>query len=70
MDNLKTPQYYIDKIVDDIEFCIKKLEKITLDDFNDDEVLSSAISFKFIQISENAKSYQIHYVKNIQIYHG
>ena len=55
MDNTKTPKYYVDKIIKDIEFCITKLEKKTPDEFDEDEVLSSAISFKFIQISENVK---------------
>lgn len=55
MDNTKTPKYYVDKIIKDIEFCITKLEKKAPDEFDEDEVLSSAISFKFIQISENVK---------------
>lgn len=55
MDNNKTARYYLEKILYDIEFCIKNLENETLDDFDSDEVLSSAISFKFVQISENVK---------------
>ena len=39
----------------DINFCIDNLKDIELEDFNANEVLSSAISFKFVQISENAK---------------
>lgn len=55
MDNSKTPQYYLDKIINDIEFCIIHLRGRTKEEFNEDEVLSSAISFKFVQISENVK---------------
>lgn len=55
MDNNKTPKYYIEKIVKDIEFCIEHVKDSSIDEFNADEVLSSAISFKFVQISENAK---------------
>ena len=55
MDNVKTPKYYIDKILKDIEFCINNLNDVTIEKFNEDEVLSSAISFKFVQISENVK---------------
>ena len=55
MDNNKTPKYYIEKILNDIEFCIEHLKNKTEEVFNDDEVLSSAISFKFVQISENEK---------------
>ena len=61
MDNNKTPEYYIKKIIDDIDFCINNLKDITIEDFNDDEVLSSAISFKFVQISENVKKLPIDY---------
>ena len=55
MDNGKTYKYYVKKIIDDINFCIKHLEAISLQEFNMDEILSSAISFKFVQISENVK---------------
>lgn len=55
MDNGKTYKYYVEKIIDDINFCIKHLEAISLQEFNMDEILSSAISFKFVQISENVK---------------
>ena len=55
MDNNKTPKYYIEKIIEDINFCIKHLGDMPLSVFNADEVLSSAISFKFVQISENVK---------------
>lgn len=55
MDSNKTPKYYIEKIIKDIEFCINHLKDSTIEEFNEDEVLSSAISFKFVQISENAK---------------
>ena len=55
MDNKKTPKYYIGKIMSGIEFCINHLQKETIESFNEDEILSSAISFKFVQISENVK---------------
>ncbi len=55
MDNVKTPSYYIEKMLKDIVFCINNLKNISLEDFNDDEILFSAISFKFVKISENAK---------------
>ena len=55
MDNKKTPSYYVKKMINDIEFAISHTENVTLREFCDDEVLNSAISFKFVQISENAK---------------
>lgn len=48
MDNEKNPKYYIEKIVEDIEFCIKYVGKLDLDEFCNDEVLTCAISFKFV----------------------
>ena len=55
MDNIKDTKYYLNLIVEDIGFCITKLNNMDLQDFCNDEVLFSAISFKFIQISENVK---------------
>ncbi|MGM9858494.1 MAG: DUF86 domain-containing protein [Bacilli bacterium] len=55
MDNVKDYKYFINNIIENIEFCLRHLDRISLEDFNRDEVLSSAISFKFIQISEYVK---------------
>lgn len=55
MDNSKTPSYYINKIICDIKFSILHVNGLSLHDFENNEVLTSAISFKFVQISENAK---------------
>jgi uncharacterized protein with HEPN domain len=55
MDNRKTPEYYFKKMISDIEFCILHLNGISIKEFCENEVLNSAISFKFVQISENAK---------------
>ena len=52
MDNVKNDKFYIDKIIDDINFIIKHTNNITIKDFESDNVINSAISFKFIQISE------------------
>ena len=54
MDNRKTPQYYLEKIINEIEFIIKHTEMFSLDDFQKDEVLNNCICFKLVQISENA----------------
>ena len=53
MNNIKDNKYYLDKIVKDVEFIISSTKNVTLDDFNDDEMINSAVNFKFIQISEN-----------------
>ena len=55
MDNKKTPGYYLNKIIDDIVFVIENTKKVSLEEFSHNDVLNCAVSFKFIQISENAK---------------
>ena len=55
MDNIKTPTYYLLKIIEDINFVIDNTIGISIEEFSEDEVLNCAVSFKFIQISENAK---------------
>ena len=54
MDNIKEDAYYISKIINDLEFIINRTENVTLEEFDSDEMLNSAVNFKFIQISENA----------------
>lgn len=51
---VKDSNYYILAIIKDIEFVINNLKDISLDEFDNDELLNSAISFKFVQIAENA----------------
>ena len=55
MDNKKTPIYYINKIIDDIFFVLKKTRNISIEEFSENDILNCAVSFKFIQISESAK---------------
>ena len=54
MDNVKNDKYYLNKIIEDINFIIEKTKDISLEEFDSDELLNSAINFKFIQISENS----------------
>ena len=54
MDNIKDDKYYLSKIIEDVEFVIEETLNMTEDDFSDNEVVNCAVSFKFIQISENA----------------
>lgn len=54
MDNIKNDSYYLNKIVDDIKFVIGSTANMTLDEFDNNEMVNSAVNFKFIQISENA----------------
>ena len=53
MDNIKNDAYYLDKITKDISFIIDAVGDISQNDFNNNEVISSLISIRFIKISEN-----------------
>lgn len=55
MDNLKNDQYYLKKIIKDIEFSISNVKNLSLTEFSENEVINSAICFKFVQLSENSK---------------
>ena len=40
MDNRKTPSYYLNKIIDDIIFVIENTKNISLEHFENDDVLN------------------------------
>ena len=46
MDNIKEDSYYISKIINDLEFIINRTENVTLEEFDSDEMLNSAVNFK------------------------
>ena len=54
MDNKKDDLYYINKVIDNVNFSIEHTKDYSLEDFIRDDVLINAIMFCFIQISENA----------------
>lgn len=51
----KNYEYYLNKIVDDITFCVDNVKNISLEEFCADIVLNNAICFRFIMISENGR---------------
>lgn len=55
MDNTKNAEYYLNKIIEDIDFSINVTKNLSYDEFVENIILNNAISFRFIQISENAK---------------
>jgi uncharacterized protein with HEPN domain len=57
MDNKKNNDYYINKILIDLEFLIKHTKNITKDEFGKNELLIDSIMFRFIQISEHIKKF-------------
>lgn len=54
MDNFKNDNYYLKKIVNDIDFIIEHTEDInTSAELKKDEILLDSVLFRLIQISEN-----------------
>ena len=54
MDNFKDDKYYIDKILIDIKFIIKKMENVDKQEFSFNELLQDSMMFRLIQLSENS----------------
>lgn len=50
---------YIDDIILNIDFCLNSTEDMTLEELENDEILLSAISFRFIRIAEISKDIQM-----------
>ena len=55
MDNEKNDDYYLQKIIQDIDFILKHTEDVTKEILGKDEILLDSMLFRMIQISENAK---------------
>lgn len=55
MDNVKNDNYYIQKIIKDLEFIVAHMRNIDLEELNNNEILLDSMLFRMIQISENAK---------------
>ena len=55
MDNVKTDNYYIQKIRRDLEFIVIHMRNVGIEELNANEVLLDSMLFRMIQLSENAK---------------
>ena len=55
MDNEKTDNYYIKKIIGHLENIVEFLNGIDEESFYNSKVVQSAVCFEFVQIYENAK---------------
>lgn len=55
MDNVKTDNYYIQKIRKDLSFIVDHMRNVDIEELNADEVLLDSMLFRMIQLSENAK---------------
>ena len=66
MENRKNAKYFLENIIEDITFILEHTQNITYEQFVNDELLNNAISFKFIQISENSKQIPNEIIQNYQ----
>lgn len=55
MDNIKTDNYYLQKIIKDLTFVTLQMQNVTIDELNANEILLDSMLFRMIQISENSK---------------
>ena len=55
MNNLKNDAYYIGKILTDLHFIVEHMEGVTIKTLGENQVLLDSMSFRLIQIQENAK---------------
>ena len=55
MNNLKNDEYYIGKILTDLHFIADHMEGVSVSALEENEVLLDSMSFRLIQIQENAK---------------
>ena len=55
MDNLKNDTYYIQKIIQDLNFIVLHMKDVDIEELNENEVLLDSMLFRMIQLSENAK---------------
>ena len=55
MDNKKTDQYYIDKIITDLTFIRTHTESLSKSKLEEDEILVDSIMFRLIQVAEKFK---------------
>lgn len=54
MDNRKDNQYYIKKIVTDLQFIMDHTVGLTQEELEENEILVDSVMFRLIQISENS----------------
>ena len=54
MDNLKNNEYYVGKIVSDLEFIVEHTKGLTQAELENNEVLIDSVMFRLIQVSENS----------------
>ena len=54
MDNIKNDSYYVNKIIEDIDFIIGHMKDVTKESFEMNDLLIDSMQFRLIQISKNS----------------
>lgn len=54
MDNKKTDQYYIKKIITDLAFILEHTGGLTKTELESNEILIDSVMFRLIQVAENS----------------
>ena len=68
MDNLKNDTYYIQKIIQDLNFIVLHMKDVDIEELNENEVLLDSMLFRMIQLSENVKKLSDEYkMKNSNV---
>ena len=55
MNNIKTDDYYVNKILNDLRYIKKHMNNITFEEFKENELLVDSMMFRLIQIQEKIK---------------
>ena len=55
MNNVKSDEYYVSRIFDDLTFIIRYMQDTDAMTFSGNELLQDSMMFRLIQISENAR---------------
>lgn len=55
MDNTKNDKYYLDSLITDLTFIVNHMNNVDIEELKSNEILLDSMSFRMIQVSENAK---------------
>lgn len=64
MDNKKGNEYYLKKVITDLEFVVKHTENINKYELEENEILVDSVMFRLIQISENSNKLSDEFKQN------
>lgn len=55
MDNTKNDKYYLDSLITDLTFIVNHMNNVDIEELKSNEILLDSMSFRMIQVSDNAK---------------